>query len=75
MFVYYKLYHKRKQYQCSYKLSYNLQVNNISVLLCTLTNQMTITTLLSRQPCEQSHWLSQIPVTKIIGVIDIGSLH
>ena len=33
-----------KQYQCSYKLCYNLQVNNISVLLCTFANQMTITT-------------------------------
>ena len=46
MFVYYKLYNNiyRKQYQPSYKLYYNLQVNNISVLLFTLTNQMTITT-------------------------------
>ena len=46
MFVYYELYHNiyRKQCHCSYKLSYNLQANNISVLLCTLTNQMTITT-------------------------------
>ena len=34
-FVYYKLSNNvyRKQYQCSYKLCYNLQVNNISVLL------------------------------------------
>ena len=45
-FVYYKLCHNvyRKQYQCSYKLCSYLQVNNISVLLCTLTNQITITT-------------------------------
>ena len=45
--------------------------NNISVLLCTLTNQMTLQLSLSRQPCEQSHWLSQMLSTKIV---DIGSL-
>ena len=46
LFVYYKLCQNiyRKQYQCTYKLCYNLHVNNISVLLCTLTNQITITT-------------------------------
>ena len=37
-----------------------LQVKNVSVLPCTLTNQMTITTFLSRQPCEHPHWLSQM---------------
>ena len=56
--------------------------NNISVAInyaskqyhCTAV-QMTITTFSQhRAPCEQSHWLSQMPITRIIGVIEIGNL-
>ena len=49
-----------------------LQVNNISALLCILTNQSLLQLFVSIQPCEQSHWLSKMPITKIIGVIDIA---
>ena len=35
-----------------YKLCYNLQVNKVSVLLCTLTNHNSM----GRQPSEKSDW-------------------
>ena len=84
--VWYKLVNiYRKQCQCSYELCYNLQVNNISVCY-KLLYKSTISVhccahwpiksllqlFVSIQPCEQSHWLSKIPITKIIGVIDIA---